>query len=197
MDISSYILKDENDPFKQTWTMSWNDMYLPAFAKLYSITKEKKYKKALEFNINYWIEDVPVTKGGLKYLDRWGALRYALAESFIAMQYYKHDEIKDFLELAISQINYTLGNNPAKLSYIVGYGKKWPMHVHHRAANGYDDIYKEKKAQHTLKGALVGGPDINDKFMDDVTKIKYTESGIDYNATLIAALANYLGINEK
>jgi hypothetical protein len=35
----------------------------------------------------------------------------------------------------MKQIEYIMGKNPMNMSYIVGYGKKFPRHVHHRGAS--------------------------------------------------------------
>ena len=44
---------------------------------------------------------------------------------------------------AKSQIDYILGTNPMKTSYLVGYGPKYPTRVHHRGASiASDKEYK-------------------------------------------------------
>ncbi|CAL5322194.1 unnamed protein product [Camellia sinensis] len=69
------------------------------------------------------------------------------------------------------QIDYILGANPMNMSYVVGYGNKYPKHVNHRGAsiphdkNKYsctggwkwrDSCYPNPN---TITGAMVGGPD--------------------------------------
>jgi hypothetical protein len=39
----------------------------------------------------------------------------------------------------MKQIEYIMGKNPMNMSYIVGYEKKFPRHVHHRGASIPDD----------------------------------------------------------
>ena len=103
----------------------------------------------------------------------------------------KDNQDAELLNMAKKQIDYILGENPAKMSYIIGYGSNWCIHPHHRAANGYTYANGDnaKPAQHLLTGALVGGPDQNDKFLDDGNQFQYTEVAIDYNAGLVGALA--------
>lgn len=173
------------------WTMCWDDMYVPAALRLSQITNKQIYKDAVQFNFNYWKNQLTTTPGGLKYLNNWGALRYAAAEAMVMLVSCKQNKDSSLLDLARSQVDYILGNNPANMSYIIGYGSKWCTHPHHRAANGYTYANGDnmKPAIHLLTGALVGGPDQNDRFLDDGSQYQYTEVALDYNAGLVGALA--------
>lgn len=102
----------------------------------------------------------------------------------------------------IFQIDYILGDNPMKRSYVVGYGKNFPRHVHHRAASIPSDNKRysctggwkwrdTKNANpHNITGAMVGGPDRFDKFQDVRGNYSYTEPTMAGNAGLVAALAS-------
>jgi hypothetical protein len=173
------------------WTMCWNSMKIPVVLKLAEITGENKYKSAMKFNLDYWKNSVRTTPGGLKYLTEWGVLRYSAAESMVALAYYKQNKDESLKSFAKSQLDYILGKNPKNMSYMVGFGSNYPKHPHHRAANGYtnDNHDNEKEAKHVLTGALVGGPDANDNYTDDINKYQYSEVAIDYNAGLVGALA--------
>ncbi|XP_031745535.1 endoglucanase 9-like [Cucumis sativus] len=99
-----------------------------------------------------------------------------------------------------SQLNYILGDNPLKMSYVVGYGNNFPTHVHHRAASipwdgqfyscAEGDRWLLSKASNPniLSGAMVAGPDMFDHFSDDREKPWFTEPSIASNAGLVAAL---------
>ncbi|XP_023545601.1 endoglucanase 7 [Cucurbita pepo subsp. pepo] len=103
---------------------------------------------------------------------------------------------------ATSQMDYILGKNPMNMSYIVGYGTKFPRRVHHRGASiPSDNKYYSCKGgfkwrdnpgpnPHTIVGAMVGGPDRFDKFHDVRTNPNYTEPTLAGNAGLVAALAS-------
>lgn len=180
-----------DSPFKNKWTMCWDDMYMAVFCKLAELTGEQKYIDAMNFNLDYWMNSLTKTPGGLSYLDSWGALRYASAEAFIAMRYYEltgNESIKSF---AKSQIDYMLGSNPLNMSYVIGFGSNYPKCPHHRAANGYTYANGDnaKPAKNLLLGALVGGPNLSDGFSDDVNLYQHTEVAIDYNAAFVGALA--------
>ncbi|MCO5599203.1 hypothetical protein L7F22_053303 [Adiantum nelumboides] len=163
-----------------------------------------------------------VTKGGLLQLNRGrpAPLQYNAAAAFLAALYadylvandipgwhcgptfLKTTALRDF---ARSQIDYILGENPNKMSYVVGYGKKYPTHVHHRAASIPSNAgsrgcttalkYRDTKSPnpHVLVGAMVGGPDKHDRFSDVRTNYNFTEPTIVGNAFLTAALVALSG----
>ena len=121
-----------------------------------------------------------------------------MGESMLALVYYRETGNESLREFAKSQLDYVLGDNPANMSYVIGFGNRWSLHPHHRAANGYTYANgdNQKEAKHLLLGALVGGPDRNDNFIDDVNQYQYTEVAIDYNAGLVGVLAGILDDTE-
>ena len=195
-DAEEFVLKSdryENVPLKNNWTVCWDDVSLACYLKLYEITKNQIYADAINYNLDYWKNDLQTTRGGLKYLTDDGVLRYAAAESMIAMQWYKvtsDDSLKTF---AKSQIDYILGANPTKTSYIIGVGKN-PKNILHRAANGNTE---EGKNEHILYGALLGGPTAEDKFIDERDSYKNTGVTLDYNAVIVGAIASILESSER
>ncbi|XP_015057271.1 endoglucanase 12 [Solanum pennellii] len=113
--------------------------------------------------------------------------------------------LEDLRSFATFQMNYILGENPLKMSYIVGYGDKFPKHVHHRGASiptgktkysctgGWRWRDTKKANVHNITGAMVGGPDKFDKFKDLRTNFSYTEPTLAGNAGLVAALVSLTG----
>lgn len=100
-------------------------------------------------------------------------------------------------------MDYILGKNPMNMSYVVGYGKKYPTHVHHRGASmpnnikysckdGFQWLSSGKPNPNIIMGAMVGGPDRFDKFQDERTKYSYTEPTLAGNAGLVAALVSLM-----
>lgn len=103
------------------------------------------------------------------------------------------------------QADYILGNNPKKMSYLVGYGGNYPVHVHHRGASipsisvlhseigcvqGFEAWYRRTEPNpNVLRGGLVGGPDKNDNFMDDRSNYEQTEPTLSASAPLVAVFA--------
>jgi len=192
-EAETYCVKPKlnaEDPLKHIWTMCWDDVYLPTYVKLAQITGKTIYKDAMKYTFNYW-QTLSKTPGGLMYLNNWGALRYASAEAALVFMYNNLVE-KDqtLVEKFRTQLDYALGTNPLNMSYVIGYGSKWPKHPHHRAAHPEQGA---SEAKYQLTGALVGGPSNSDQFSDSVNEYQYTEVAIDYNASFMLALTSYLG----
>ncbi|KAI3931105.1 hypothetical protein MKW92_026541 [Papaver armeniacum] len=105
------------------------------------------------------------TKGGLIQLNRGAPqpLQFVVQAEFLATLY------ADYLD-----IDYILGKNPRKMSYVVVYGQRYPKHVHHRA-DGWKWRDTKKPDPNTIIGAMVGGPDKHDGFRDVRSSYYYTE----------------------
>ncbi|KAJ9166773.1 hypothetical protein P3X46_021476 [Hevea brasiliensis] len=157
------------------------------------------------------------TPGGLILLSPNNSepIQFAATASFLSKLYSDYLELTRSLGLtcssdnfslemlqnfAMSQVNYILGDNPMKMSYMVGFGNKYPTQVHHRAASIlWDDrhytceegnrwLYAKDGNPNILYGAMVAGPDQNDNFLDKRDKPQFTEPSIAGNAGLVAAL---------
>ncbi|GFY96514.1 glycosyl hydrolase 9A3 [Actinidia rufa] len=97
-------------------------------------------------------------------------------------------------------VDYVLGDNPMKMSYVVGFGDKYPNQVHHRAASipwdgkwhscaeGERWLHSKEANPNQLLGAMVAGPDQNDVFLDQRDQPQFTEPSLSGNAGLVAAL---------
>lgn len=102
-------------------------------------------------------------------------------------------------------MDYILGKNPTGMSFMVGFGDKYPQQAHHRGSSIvsiYEDSRKisctegftlwfnrEAPNPNELTGAVVGGPDRYDGFEDsraDSTKLEPTTY---INAPLVGVLA--------
>ncbi|VAH94594.1 unnamed protein product [Triticum turgidum subsp. durum] len=164
------------------------------------------------------------TKGGLIQLNHGGPqpLQYVVNAAFLASLYadyldtadtpgwycgpnfYTTDVLRKF---AKSQLDYILGKNPQKMSYVVGFGKKYPKRVHHRGASiphngvkygckgGFKWRESKKANPNILVGAMVAGPDKHDGFKDIRTNYNYTEPTLAANAGLVAALISLADID--
>ncbi|KAK4707831.1 hypothetical protein R3W88_028756 [Solanum pinnatisectum] len=162
------------------------------------------------------------TKGGLIQLNhgRGQPLQYVANAAFLASLFVDYlnatgvpgwycgpffitlEELRSF---ATFQMNYILGENPLKMSYLVGYGDKFPNHVHHRGASiptgktkysctgGWRWRDTKNPNVHNITGAMVGGPDKFDKFKDVRVNFSYTEPTLAGNAGLVAALVSLTG----
>ncbi|KAG6399396.1 hypothetical protein SASPL_140877 [Salvia splendens] len=111
------------------------------------------------------------------------------------------------LALAKSQVDYILGDNPRATSYMVGDGKNYPQQVHHRASSivshrvdpsfvscrgGYASWFSRKASDpNILTGAVVGGPDAYDNFVDQRDNYEQTEPATYNTAPLVGALTRW------
>lgn len=181
------------------WTHSWDNVSIGTAALLAMETGDATYTQFMEQNLDFWTtgvngERITYTPQGLAWLDSWGSLRYATTEAFVAAVYSKSDICPDakketYYDFAVSQVNYALGDTG--FSYLIGFGDDYPQNPHHRTAQGsYSNNMNEPvEARHTLYGALVGGPDANDGYQDQVSNYVNNEVACDYNAGIVGALA--------
>lgn len=90
------------------------------------------------------------------------------------------------------------------MSYMVGYGAKYPKKLHHRASSlpsvaahpgkigcsqGFTGLYSGAANPNVHVGAVVGGPNQNDQFPDQRSDYEHSEPATYINAPLVGALA--------
>lgn len=156
------------------------------------------------------------TDNGLIWVSEWNALQHPVASAFLAVVYSDYmltsrtakfscdDDAfgpSDLRKFALSQADYVLGDNPMKMSYLVGYGDKYPKFVHHRGASIPTDVKSKcddwqylnttKPNPNVAVGALVGGPYLNDTFIDSRNNSMQTEPST-YNSAVVVALLSGL-----
>uniref|UniRef100_A0ACD5XTU9 Uncharacterized protein n=1 Tax=Avena sativa TaxID=4498 RepID=A0ACD5XTU9_AVESA len=179
----------------------------------------KSYRDTAEAVICGLLPDSPSatgsrTSGGLVWISGWNSLQHATNAAFLYVVYSdymltsqtaavecsgKYFSPTDIRNFAISQANYILGDNPMKLSYLVGYGSNYPQQVHHRGASipsdvktgckGFDYLHSTSPNPNIAMGALVGGPFQNDSFVDLRDNAVQTESSTYNSGTLVGLLA--------
>nr|XP_023884383.1 endoglucanase 24-like [Quercus suber] len=155
------------------------------------------YRESAEAIVCALLPDSPTatssrTESGLIWVSEWNSLQHPVASAFLAVLYgdymlttqtetlyyigksYKPEDLHKF---AISLADYVLGNNPMKMSYLIGYGSSYPQYAHHRgssipvdAKTGCRDGFKWLNSSHpnpnVAVGALVGGPFLNEIYND-------------------------------
>ncbi|KAK2372096.1 endoglucanase [Trifolium repens] len=106
-------------------------------------------------------------------------------------------------------VDYILGNNPMKMSYMVGYGSKYPKQLHHRGSSipsikvhptkvgcndGHSNYFSSSNPNpNTHVGAIVGGPDSNDQYKDARSDYSHAKPTTYMNAAFIGSVAALLG----
>ncbi len=185
---------DGNDnPYQKKWAMAWDDQTLGVLLKMYELTGQSKYFKGLDWNLNWYANTLTKTPYGLPWLDSWGVLRYASSEAGLGYLAYKKWGTTTFYSTANFIVDYTLGTNPRRASYVSNY-LGGPQHPHHRANEP-----QQGGPTHGMVGALVGGPGSGDDYSDSVGDYTRNEVALDYNASYVFALAgkNYFANGGK
>jgi hypothetical protein len=145
---------------------------------------------------------IHMTPAGFSVSYAYGSARYNSAAQFVALTFAKIFGDQDakaktaIIDWAKKQIDYILGSNPLGKSYMMGFSNKFATQPHHAA--GHASIYGEPDVpadnRHIVWGALVNGPDGNDKHVDKRADFGSNEITIDYNASLVAALAAHYAL---
>ncbi|XP_044502684.1 endoglucanase 11-like [Mangifera indica] len=213
-----------------SWDVKYAGLQLMA-SKLLAEEKQKKHSHILEqyrSKAEYYLcsclnknngSNIDRTPGGLLYIRQWNNMQYVSTAAFLLTIYsdflvdsnqklicpggtVDHEEILSFAKF---QVDYILGSNPMNMSYLVGYGSKYPTRVHHRGASivsyrenkgfigctqGYDNWYSRPEPNpNVLVGALVGGPDCQDDFVDQRDNYMQTEACTYNTAPLVGVFA--------
>ena len=166
---------------------SWDKVWQGYAALMYKATGDNVFAEELKFELN--------NQGGLsegKYnADGWGASRYNCAKQMNSYLLANGDADSSYAKAAKYQMDTILGDNSTGYSFLIGYGDKWPTHIHHRAANpGGDGITSAQnpEAKYTNYGMLVGGLD-GGGYEDHADRYQYTEGALDYNGCFAIACA--------
>ncbi|KAL1191431.1 Endoglucanase 14 [Cardamine amara subsp. amara] len=211
---------------------SWDDKFVGVQVLVAKLTLESKsenrgkiaeYRRMAEQFICNCAQkgsnNVKKTPGGLLWFLPWNNLQYTTTASFVLSAYSKYLEAgkasiqcpngvlhaSDLLNLARSQVDYILGSNPQKMSYVVGVGTNYPKKPHHRGAS-IVSIYKSKAHMtctegfkewfdnpapnpNVLSGAVVGGPNENDAYGDQRDDFQHNEPALVTVAPLVGVLA--------
>ncbi|CAA0812132.1 Endoglucanase 18 [Striga hermonthica] len=167
---------------------------------------------------------IRTTPGGLLYTRDGSNLQYVTSATMLLLVYSKIltearlDGVRcgslnfsptDIKAFAKSQVDYILGANPLNMSYMVGFGAKYPTQLHHRGASipsirnhpakvgcsdGLSAWYNSPNPNpNTHVGAVVGGPGPNDQFTDSRTDFSHLEPTTYMNAAFVGSVAALIG----
>ncbi|KVI12487.1 Glycoside hydrolase, family 9 [Cynara cardunculus var. scolymus] len=158
------------------------------------------------------------TPGGLLFRMDDSNMQYVTSASFLLVTYAKYltqarkvvncggsvVTPKRLRSIAKKQVDYLLGDNPLKMSYMVGYSPRYPKRIHHRGSSlpsmsahpakiacgsGFSIMHSEIPNPNILVGAVVGGPDEHDHFPDVRSDYFQSEPATYINAPLVGALS--------
>ncbi|CAH8347511.1 unnamed protein product [Eruca vesicaria subsp. sativa] len=163
------------------------------------------------------------TQGGLMYLQPQSNLQYVTAITFLLTTYAKYMKStrhtfkcgnsvivpNALLTVSKRQVDYILGENPIKMSYMVGFGRRFPKRIHHRASSlpsravhskplgcdgGRQSFYTKKPNPNVLTGAIVGGPNQKDRYPDKRDDYTHSEPTTYINAAFVGPLAYFAAV---
>lgn len=157
-------------------------------------------------------QNIQKTPGGLLWFLPWANIQYVTSATFAISTYSQYLSSNkaslqcsggdvspsDLASIVRSQVDYILGSNPQKMSYMVGYGSNYPKQIHHRGASigssvgckdGFDKWFnKNAPNPNVLVGAVVS-PDQNDGFSDNRNNYQLGEPTTTSVAPLVGVLA--------
>jgi hypothetical protein len=199
--------------------LSWDDKSYGCYVLLAKITNKAKYHtdaqrwldwwsygySARQSGVTTWSSDqgIAYTPSGLSWIRSWGPIRYAANTAFAALAYSNCNDLPTqkknlYYQWAKSQVDFALGNNELKRSYVCGFGVNPPVKPHHRSMHGAyldDNGRTPANSRHVLFGALVGGPGQDGSYVDDRLDAVKNEVTTDYNAGFSSALARLVQDN--
>ena len=209
--IPNFPTESQSTAWKYTWGLCWDDTTQAAALLYAQNTGKQEWIDHIAHHLDYWDggyggKKIDHTPDGMSWLTNWGSCRHVANTAWLAKL--ASDTIfKDNAELskkyndwAKGQMDYILGDNGLKMSYVLGMGDVQPTAFHHRTSSGiHDDHWNDlgtsgsaegwqTEYAHTLYGALVGGPDMSGKYKNSVAQYEYSEVAVDYNAGWTAAL---------
>ncbi|KAG5147588.1 hypothetical protein JHK82_014469 [Glycine max] len=203
---------DGECPFYCSYS-GYNDEMMWAATWLYMATRKSVYMK--------YITEECMSASVAEF--SWD-LKYAGAQILLSQvkRIWKHSKAMPKVSYALSYLtvpttrlncplmDYILGKNPERRSYMVGFGKNPPTQAHHRGASvpklKKDEevvcatsfskwFQKDAPNPHELTGAILGGPDFNDKFNDKRWDSPKTEPCTYINSLAAGALAKLASLS--
>ncbi|VVB09654.1 unnamed protein product [Arabis nemorensis] len=190
-----------------------------------NVTALTAYKDTAEKMMCSFLPETPgphmtYTPGGLLYKRGSTQLQNTAALSFLLLTYadylskssqqlncgslkFQPDSLRRIVK---RQVDYVLGDNPMKLSYMIGYGDQYPQQVHHRGSSipsrmvhpnafgcvqGWSIFSSPNPNPNILVGAVIGGPDVDDTFIGGRTNASETEPTTYINAPFVGIFAYF------
>lgn len=166
--------------------------------------------------------NVKLSPGGSLWFQPWNNFQYTAAALLLLSAHSDHLAAAsatlqcpsaavsppEIIAFVAKQVDYLLGANPKKMSYMVGFGPTWPTKVHHRGASivsvkkdptpvdckgGFDRWFHSPNPNpNVIDGAIVGGPDANDGYNDDRSNFQQAEPSTVTTSAIVGVLARLI-----
>jgi endoglucanase len=118
----------------------------------------------------------------------WGSNGGVTNSAMMALQAYYLTGDKKYKDFVVASLDYLLGRNPTKYSYVTGFGTKTPMHVHDRKSES-DGVAAP------IPGMLVGGANPSNVTDCGVSAYPSTQPALSYLDALCSYSTNEIAIN--
>lgn len=214
---------------EEDFTFGWDNKHVGArilLSKSFLVQRMQALHEYKGHSDNYICSLIPgapfssaqYTPGGLLFKMSDSNMQYVTSTSFLLLTYAKYLKAsrmtvscggttitpKTLRTIAKKQVDYILGSNPMKMSYMVGYGPSYPQRIHHRGSSlpsvsshpqkiqcsvGFNIMNSQSPNPNVLVGAIVGGPDLHDHFPDQRSDYEQSEPATYINAPLVGSLA--------
>ncbi|KAJ4777040.1 Endoglucanase [Rhynchospora pubera] len=164
---------------------------------------------------------IQYTPGGLIYKPGGSNMQHVTSISFLLLAYAKYLSQSamtvncgnitvgptTLISQAKKQVDYLLGDNPMNMSYMVGYGTRYPQRIHHRGSSlpsisihpqpiackdGSDYYTSSDPNPNPHIGAVVGGPGDDDVYKDDRADFRTSEPTTYINAPLVGVIGYFV-----
>lgn len=113
----------------------------------------------------------------------WGSSAVAANQGVALIQAYLLTENREYLEYALSNLDYLLGRNSTGYSFLTGHGFKTPLNIHHRPSEAH--LIPEP-----VPGLLAGGPNPGQQdeciYPSDLPAKSYVDEWCSYASNEIA-----------
>jgi hypothetical protein len=196
--FKDYAVSKKNFPLNKTYTLAYSTNDDVALYSGWQYAGIAAYKDSLKTGYADRYKSKGTGESGLSTLgDAWGFLRYPANQAFLCGLYGKATGDTGYDAFIYHQVDYIMGSNPPKQSFITGFCSGCSRSVttpHHR--NVYLD---DRDSMNAIKGVpdrnrefgyLVGFTNkIADSLNQYINNYQQMEGGIDYNAGLVGALA--------
>jgi endoglucanase len=115
----------------------------------------------------------------------WGSNSNAANQGILLLMSYRLTGKKEYVDVAIANVDYLLGRNATGYCFVTGYGSKSPMHPHHRQSEA-DGIIEP------VPGLLVGGPN---PYRQDKCNYRFVEAETAFTDDVCSYASNEIAIN--
>ena len=192
--LNEYIDVIKNNFPKQFSIPSWSDVsmlgiytlfrtnnvqFIPETAKKQLLEMADSFVKSVDDNA------FAVVMGQSQRDFIWGSNSVAANQGILLINAYQLTKEEKYLNAALSNVNYLLGQNATGYCFVTGIGTKRVMHPHHRPS-GADGIVDP------IPGLLAGGPNPG---MQDRCNYEYTEPETTFVDAWCSYASNEIAIN--